>query len=358
MSSNKNIHSDATFMHIKQLTAGAWNELLQEQKQPLFRKKQVEEWLWKKRAASFAEMTNVPENFRKFLQQRFICSSIQKFDENISSDTTRKYAFYLGNNDITEGVLIPSEDRVTACISTQVGCPLDCKFCATGALGFSRNLTAAEIHDQIVFLFNKAEEVYKKPLNNIVVMGMGEPLLNYENTMEALEKISAKELMNFSPQRITLSTSGVVPGIKRMADEKIPYGLAISLHSAIQEKRKKMMPVSNKYPLIALSEALKYYHKKTENRITIEYILFENINNEIEDAEALARFCLSFPVKINIISYNYIPNGDYKKSQPKKTEAFTEFLKSKNIIVNIRNSKGSDIAAACGQLAGIKKQHL
>jgi 23S rRNA (adenine2503-C2)-methyltransferase len=355
---NKNQPPDSSFIHIKQLNTDEWSELLQQQKQPLFRKKQLEEWLWKKRAMSFPEMTNIPEHFRTFLQEKFICSSILSFDESISLDTTRKYAFYLGNNDITEGVLIPSEDRVTACISTQVGCPLNCKFCATGSLGFSRNLSFAEIHDQIVFLFNKAEEVYNKPLSNIVVMGMGEPLLNYENTMLALEKISNKELMNFSPQRITLSTSGIVPGIKRMADEKIPYGLAISLHSAIQEKRKKMMPVSNKYPLIALSEALKYYHKKTENRITIEYILFENINNEIEDAEALARFCLSFPVKINIISYNYIQQGDFKKSQPKKTEAFTEFLKSKNIIVNIRNSKGSDIAAACGQLAGIKKQHL
>lgn len=358
MPSTKNIHSEATFMHIKQLTAEAWNELLQAQKQPLFRKKQVEEWLWKKLAASFTEMTNVPEQFRNYLQEKFISTSILSFDESISMDTTRKYAFYLGNNDITEGVLIPSEDRITACISTQVGCPLDCKFCATGALGFNRNLSAAEIHDQIIFLFNKAEEVYNKPVSNIVVMGMGEPLLNYENTMQALEKISAKEFLNFSPQRITLSTSGIVPGIKKMADEKIPYGLAISLHSALEVKRKKMMPVSNKYPLIALSEALKYYHKKTENRITIEYILFENINNEIEDAEALARFCLSFPVKINIISYNYIQQGDYKKSQPKKTEAFIEFLKSKNIIVNIRNSKGFDIAAACGQLAGIKKQHL
>ncbi len=319
-----------------------------------FRARQIYDWVWKKKVTSFDEMTDIPLGFRKILSEHFVCSAIKSHEEYVSTDGTRKYAFSLADGSMIEGVLIPSLSRITACISTQVGCALGCKFCATGTLGFKRDLDFMEIHDQIVMLMNFSMEKYGHPLSNIVVMGMGEPMMNYENTIKALDKISDKNLLNFSPQRITISTAGVVPGIKRMGDENSPYQLALSLHSAIDSKRKQMMPVANKYPLTELTDALKYYHKKTNNRITIEYILFEGINDNNEDADALAKFCRSFPVKINLIPYNATSNPTFRKSSLQKSKSFADFLESKNIIVNLRKSKGADIQAACGQLANKK----
>jgi len=316
-----------------------------------FRAKQISEWLWRSRCLSFDEMTNIAASFREQLKAAFICNSFHSYDEYVSTDGTRKYALHLTDGNTIECVLIPSGTRVTACISSQAGCALACCFCATGKLGFRRNLEAWEIHDQIMFLMNFSKEKHLTELDNIVVMGMGEPLLNYNNMMSALDKISDKSLLNFSPQRITLSTAGIVDGIRQMADENSPYQLAISLHSAIEHKRKLMMPIAKKYPLTQLIEALKYYHAKTNNRITIEYILFDKINDTREDAEALAAFCRNVPVKINIISYNTNAENNYQKSKAAATTAFVNFLKNKNIIVNLRASKGSDIMAACGQLA-------
>jgi len=309
------------------------------------------EWIWKKRCVSFDTMTNIPLSVRKSLATEFLCTSILSFDEHVSQDGTRKYAFHLSDGSIIESVLIPAGSRVTACISTQVGCALACGFCATGMIGFIRNLTAAEIHDEIVMLMNLSAEKYGTELDNIVAMGMGEPLLNYPNTISALNRISAKDILNFSPQRITISTSGIADGIKTMADDGVPYHLAISLHTAIERKRLEMMPVTKKYSIPMLTDSLKYYHKKTNNRFTIEYILFDKLNDGIEDAEALARFCKNFPVKINLIPYNSTDSGKYHKSSIVATENFIRYLKSKNIIVNLRASKGGDIKAACGQLA-------
>ena len=319
-----------------------------------FRARQVYDWLWKKNGTSFNQMTDIPLGFRKVLTEHFVCSAIQSHEEYISTDGTRKYAFMLADGSVIESVLIPSLSRITACISTQVGCALGCKFCATGSLGFKRDLDFTEIHDQIVMLMNFSVEKYTHPLSNIVVMGMGEPMLNYGNMVTALDKISDKNLLNFSPQRITISTAGVVPGIKKMADENSPYQLAISLHSAIENKRKQMMPVANKYPLTTLTEAMIYYHKKTNNRITIEYILFAGINDGNEDADSLAKFCRSFPVKINLIPYNSTSDTTFRKSDSQRSKSFADFLESKNIIVNLRKSKGADIQAACGQLANQK----
>jgi len=296
-------------------------------------------------------MTNISASLREKLKEVFICSSIQSCDEYVSADGTRKYTLSLTDGNVIECVLIPSGIRVTACISSQAGCPLACAFCATGQLGFRRNLDASEIHDQIMLLMNFSKEKYHTELDNIVVMGMGEPLLNYDNVMSALGKIADKKLLNFSPQRITLSTAGIVEGIKQMADENSPYHLALSLHSAIEHKRKSMMPIAKKYPLVQLIEALKYYHRITNNRITIEYILFDKLNDALEDAEALAAFCRNFPVKINIISYNATSGNTFQKSKTAAITAFVNFLKNKNIIVNLRASKGNDIMAACGQLA-------
>ncbi len=303
-------------------------------------------------------MTNIPVLLRNKLESLYFCNNISSFTEYTSKDGTRKYAFCLSDENIIESVLIPSATRVTACISTQVGCALGCRFCATGKFGFIRNLESAEIHDQIMMLMKFAREKYHTELDNIVVMGMGEPLLNYSNTMSALQKISDKNLLNFSPQRITISTSGITDGIKLMADENIPYHLAVSLHSAVEQKRKSMMPVAKKYSLRQLIEALKYYHSKTHKRITIEYILFDKINDSLEDAEALAVFCRNFPVKINIIPFNYVLDPVYRKSAQENSEFFIDFLKNKNIIVNLRTSKGTDIQAACGQLALNQKKQI
>lgn len=337
--------------HIKNLTPEEISLFVEKAGEQPFRAKQLIEWVWKKRCVSFSEMTNIPASLREKLNKEFICNSIRSFDEYVSCDGTRKYAFQLTDDHIIESVLIPSGTRVTACVSTQAGCALGCGFCATGQLGFKRNLETAEIHDQIIMLINFTKEKFQTVLDNIVAMGMGEPLLNYDNIISAFDKISAKEFINFSPQRITISTAGIIDGIKKLADGNVPYHLAVSLHSAIENKRKSMMPVANKYPLNQLAEALKYYHRKTNNRITIEYILFDKINDTIEDAEALARFCRNFPVKINIIPYNSISGSIYQKSKPAATANFIDFLKNKNIIVNLRASKGSDIMAACGQLA-------
>ncbi len=337
--------------HIKTFSLEEIVSFIRENELQAFHAKQIYEWIWKKRIVSFDQMTNIPAVLRQKLSAEFLCSSIQNYDEYCSTDGTRKYAFHLFDGNIVESVLIPSESRITACISTQVGCALACGFCATGQLGFKRNLDTAEIHDQIIMLMNFTKEKYQTELNNIVVMGMGEPLLNYENTIAALDKISAKNLLNFSPQRITISTSGITDKIKRMADENIPYHLAVSLHTASDSKRNMMMPVAKKHPLAQLTEALKYYHRKTQNRITIEYILFNKINDTLEDAEALAVFCRNFPVKINIIVYNSTSFDTYRKSTKEATSKFIEYLKNKNIIVNLRISKGQDIRAACGQLA-------
>jgi 23S rRNA (adenine2503-C2)-methyltransferase len=358
LSETSTIHKlPAELRHIKTLTLEeliAWAAVHNEKP---FRARQVYDWIWKKNGCSFDHMTDIPLGFRKTLSEYFICSTIKSHEEFVSADGTRKYAFLLNDDKIIESVLIPSGTRITACISTQVGCALGCRFCATGSLGFKRDLGFVEIHDQIVQLMNFSFEKYTQPLSNIVVMGMGEPLLNYDNTMKALDKISDKNLLNFSPQRITISTAGLVKGIKRMGDENSPYQLAISLHSAIEKKRKQMMPIANKYPLGELTDALKYYHKKTGNRITIEYILFDGINDSREDADALAKFCRSFPVKINLIPYNSTSDRTFRKSNSQMSKSFADFLESKNIIVNLRKSKGADIQAACGQLANQEEKN-
>lgn len=336
--------------HLKSLEPTKLTELAVQLKQPIFRIKQISKWLWEKRCIDFNEMTDIPALFRKYLTEHYLCNSIIHYQEAISKDKTRKYAFQFPDQQMIESVLIPSVDRITACISTQVGCALGCKFCATAGMGFIRNLTFEEIHDQIIMLMNFSEKVFQQSLTNLVVMGMGEPMLNYGNTIKALDYISNKDFLNFSPQRITISTSGVVPGIRKMAEENSPYKLAVSLHSAIDSKRISIMPVTKKYNLKDLSEALIYYHRKTDRRFTIEYILFEGFNDGGEDAEALARFCRPFPVKINIIPYNQTSGNKLSKSSANRTDAFIGFLESKNMLVQKRQSRGTDIQAACGQL--------
>jgi 23S rRNA (adenine2503-C2)-methyltransferase len=262
---------------------------------------------------------------------------------------------------MVEGVMIPSGDRSTVCISSQVGCALDCKFCATGQFGFKRNLTVGEIFDQVTRMSDPGFKIRdtgspipypESRISNIVFMGMGEPFLNYKNVMGAIEKITSAEGLGMSPQRITVSSVGLPKMIRRMADDDPKYHFALSLHAATDVKRNQIIPYNLKHSLDELTEALKYYNKKTVKRFTIEYILFGNFNDSIADAKDLALFCRNFPVKINIIEYNPVKGSGFVKSDPEKTKAFVDFLESRNLVVNVRESRGKDIDAACGQLAG------
>jgi len=323
--------------------------------EPKFRANQVYEWLWYKSASNFEEMTNLPKAFRDFLDKNFFIDFLEIIFKQQSKDKTVKFLFQTTDNHNFEGVLIPNKDRVTACISTQVGCPLNCSFCATGKLGFKRNLSVSEIFEQIFQLNKMSEQIFNRKLSNIVVMGMGEPLLNYENTTKALSYISHDNSLHFSPQRITLSTAGEAQGIKKLADDNLKINLSISLHSADNEKRNLIMPINKKYDLDTLKNAISYYHQKTKKRITYEYLLLGGLNDSLEDAKKLTDFTKISPCKINLIEYNPSSESKFTASSKKNTEDFINFIENKNLIVTLRKSKGKDISAACGQLANKNK---
>ena len=329
-----------------------------------FRAGQVYDWLWKKNCHSFSGMTSLPLDSRRLLQEHFSFRTATVETRQESSDGTVKTGFRLSDGLLVEGVLIPSGRRATGCISSQVGCALGCKFCATGQLGFARNLTAGEIFDQVTGIALSAgapreggeqdNPVTKActQISNLVFMGMGEPLLNYENVKAAIDRITSPDSLGMSPQRITLSSVGIPKMIMKMADDQPRYHFALSLHAATDEKRNRIIPFNLKHPLQDVAEALKYYHRKTGKRFTVEYILFGNFNDSADDAKALSQFCRSFPVKINIIEYNPVKDTGFTRSSPERTMAFVKFLESRNMVVNVRASRGKDIDAACGQLAG------
>ena len=317
---------------------------------PKFRAKQVEEWLWKKGATSFAEMTSLSKEMRDLFTVHFVINSVKIHKAERSIDGTIKYSMKLHDNQLVEGVLIPSKKRITACISSQVGCSLDCAFCATGTLKLERNLTAAEIYDQVFILNEESISSFGKSLSNIVYMGMGEPLLNYNNMLESIELITTKKGMGMSPKRITVSTAGIAKMVKKLGDDMVKFNLAISIHSANDEKRSSLMILNDSVPLQELRDAIRYFYDKTDSRITYEYILFKEVNDSVEDAKELAKFCKVSPCKINLIQYNKVDGMDYEKSSNKNTENFISCLEEKHLIVNLRKSKGKDINAACGQL--------
>ena len=319
-----------------------------------FRAKQVYEWLWKKSARTFDEMTNLSMSTREMLNAHFQINAVVVDDMQVSKDRTIKNAFKLYDGKIVEGVLIPSKSRMTACISSQVGCSLTCKFCATGRMERLRNLNADEIYDQVVLIKNQAESKYQTPLTNIVYMGMGEPLLNYKNMMDSIDKITSPEGLNMSPSRITVSTAGVAKMIKKLGDDGVKFNLALSLHAANDEKRNQIMPLNETNTLEVLADALKYFYAKTGTRVTYEYIVFKDFNDDIRDAQELATFCKHIPCKLNIIEYNPIDDGEFQQTTPERLDAFVKHIESKNIIVNVRRSRGKDIDAACGQLANKK----
>jgi 23S rRNA (adenine2503-C2)-methyltransferase len=321
-----------------------------------FRALQVWEWLWQKSARSFDEMTNLSKAARELLKQSFSFPAATIDTKQVSRDGTIKNAFKLFDGNIVEGVLIPTDSRMTACVSSQVGCSLSCSFCATGRLERIRNLDAGEIFDQVSIIRNQALEHYNIPLSNIVYMGMGEPLLNYENVMRSIERVTAEDGLNMSPQRITVSTAGIAKMIKKLGDDEVKFNLALSLHAANDLKRNRIMPINETNTLEILAEALKYFYDKTGTRITYEYILLKGFNDHLSDARDLADFCRKVPCKVNIIEYNPIDNGEFSKASTEKTDAFKEYLERKNVIVNVRGSRGKDIDAACGQLAN-KNEH-
>jgi 23S rRNA (adenine2503-C2)-methyltransferase len=316
-----------------------------------FRAKQVFEWLWKKRARSFDEMTNLSQSLRQKLSDAFTFNTIKPDVVQKSNDGTVKIGFRLHDGNLVEGVLIPTAKRMTACVSSQVGCSLSCTFCATGYLKRQRNLKHYEVFDQVAIIDEIAQKQFDIPLSNIVFMGMGEPLLNYKEVLDGINHITHPDQMGMSPSRITLSTAGITKMIKKMADDGVRFNLALSLHAATNEKRSKIMPINDSNSLEDLVEALNYFYDETGSRITLEYCVINEVNDHPEDAEELARFARQITCKINLIEYNPIENANYLGSSGNRIDAFAKQLEKRRLIVNVRRSRGKDIDAACGQLA-------
>ena len=316
-----------------------------------FRANQLWEWLWQKSARSFDEMTNLSKDFRQKLSDKYTFNTLSSAHAQKSSDGTIKYAFKLDDGFLIEGVLIPTSNRVTACISSQVGCSLSCTFCATGFMKRERNLRIDEIYDQVAILKKEAEREYNINLSNIVLMGMGEPLLNYSNVIGGIEKVTAPDGLGMSPQRITLSTAGIAKMIKKLGDDQVRFNLALSLHSANNEKRSAIMPINDSNSLEDLIESINYFYDKTNTRVTLEYCVINDINDDPLEAEELISFARQIKCKVNLIEYNPIDLAEFQSSSTEKIQRFADYLERNKVIVNIRRSRGKDIDAACGQLA-------
>jgi len=341
---------------IRALTEDELKGFFTEQGHKAFHGKQVYEWLWQKAAGEFSVMSNLSKEARKLLDEHFRIDSLRIYDEQTSGDGTIKMVFQTADGELIESVLIPTKNRVTACISSQIGCKLACTFCATGKIPFSRNLTVGEIYDQVTAVKEKALKRYNLSLSNIVFMGMGEPLLNYEGVTGSIGILTGEKGLGMSPRRITVSTVGIPDGIRKLADRGIRSELAVSLHSALDETRSKLVPINRRYGLESLKEALQHFNRVTGKRITFEYLLMREVNDQLSDARALADYSRNFPVKINLIEYNEVAGTGFRKSDPEQTQAFKELLEGRNMVVNLRRSRGEDIDAACGQLAGKGKK--
>lgn len=321
--------------------------------EPRFRARQIYTWLWQKAVASFDEMTDLPKALRERLADQFAIHALYVARQQQSTDGTLKYGYNLYDGDLIEGVLIPSPDflRMTACVSSQVGCSLSCKFCATGFLPRKRNLTADEIFDQVIHLHRQALQHYQTPLTNVVYMGMGEPLLNYANVLESIERLTDPNGFNFAARRITVSTAGIAKMIKRLADDNTRFNLALSLHAANDAKRNEIMEINESNSLATLAEALRYYYDKLNRPVTYEYIAFDHFNDSLQDAKELVQFCRNIPCKVNIIEYNAVAGVNFQKAEEDRLTAFLAYLEKHQVSATLRRSRGKDIDAACGQLA-------
>jgi len=336
---------------IRALTREQLRDFFVNNEDKAFRGNQVYEWLWQKSAHSFNVMTNLSKETRDMLEANFVINHIKVDVMQRSTDGTIKNAVRLHDDLVVESVLIPTKTRTTACVSSQVGCSLDCRFCATSRLKRMRNLNPDEIYDQVVAIDNESRLYFNRPLSNIVFMGMGEPLMNYTNVLKAIDKITSSEGLGMSPKRITVSTSGVPKMIRKMADEGVKFNLAVSLHSAIDDIRTSIMPFNATFTLADLREALQYWYGKTKSRITYEYIVWNGINDTQKDVDALVQFCKFAPSKVNLIEYNPIDDGEFQQANDKAIDMYVNTLKRNNIVVTVRRSRGKDIDAACGQLA-------
>ena len=319
-----------------------------------FRAKQVYQWLWSKGVHDFDGMTNLSKSTRKLLDNHFTINHIAVDQQQRSEDGTIKNAIRLYDGRVVESVLIPVADRTTACVSSQVGCSLDCAFCATARLDRMRNLQPDEIFDQVVAIDQQSKAYFDRPLSNIVFMGMGEPLMNYNNVLKAIEKITDASGLGMSPKRITLSTSGLPKLIRKMADDQVQFHLAVSLHSALQSTRESIMPFAQKFPLTDLLSALQHWYVQTKRQVTFEYVVWKGINDDQQHIKALVDFCLRVPSKVNLIEYNAIGDDAFVQAAPEAIEAYLSALKKARITATIRRSRGKDIDAACGQLANKK----
>lgn len=338
--------------NLRHIPLAELEQQLKEWEEPKFRAAQIHDWIWKKHAGSIEQMTNLSKALRDKLHQEYYIPKVSIDKSQFSNDGTVKSRFRLHDDRFIEGVLIPTEKRMTACVSSQVGCSLSCKFCATGYLPRSRNLEYDEIVDEVTLLNQLAEEHFGKKLSNIVFMGMGEPLLNYKNVLKAIEAITSPEKLGMSPRRITVSTAGVAKMIRQLGDDKVKFKLALSLHAANDKKRDEIMPINESNDLKSLIDVLNYFYQQTKNEITLEYILFDKFNDSLQDAEELVKVYRRIPADlVNIIEYNAIDQADYRKPNETVTNKFMQYLAAHKVNARLRRSRGKDIDAACGQLA-------
>ncbi|GGE37112.1 23S rRNA (adenine(2503)-C(2))-methyltransferase RlmN [Psychroflexus planctonicus] len=337
---------------IRALTKAQLRDFFVNEGDKAFRGNQVYEWLWSKACYSFEDMTNLSKSTRELLENNFVINNVKVDHMQKSEDGTIKNAVKLHDGLTVESVLIPTFSRTTACVSSQVGCSLNCKFCATAQLKRMRNLNPDEIYDQVVAIDKESRMYNDMPLSNIVFMGMGEPLMNYNNVLKSIEKITSPEGLGMSPRRITVSTSGVPKMIKKLADDQVRFNLAVSLHSARQEVRTQIMPFTETFNLADLKESLIYWFQKTKKRVTYEYIVWDGINDTQADIDALIDFCRAIPCKVNIIEYNPIDSEEaFQQGSDIAVANYVTQLEKHGITVTVRHSRGKDIDAACGQLA-------
>jgi 23S rRNA (adenine2503-C2)-methyltransferase len=339
---------------LRSLSLSDLQSALAEMGQPAYRAKQVYDWFWKLGAKSIEEMSNVPVSLRELLKEKYTFHSLQQDLQQVSEDGTIKTRFTLHDGYKIESVLIPvlADKRITACVSSQVGCSLTCSFCATGKMGRLRNLTAAEIYDQAFEMDRLSRQQLGMPLTNIVYMGMGEPLLNYSSVKESIERITSADGMGWSPKRITVSTAGIAKMIRRLGDEKVKFNLALSLHAADDLKRNEIMPINETNQLKALMDALDHFYQMTKGRISFEYIALKDFNDHPEDADHLVRLCRGqFPVRVNVIEYNPVEGVPFQRSNEDQVNRFAQRVRDKGVMITVRRSRGKDIDAACGQLA-------
>lgn len=345
----------AALKNIRTLSLAELKEYFESIGDKKFRAMQAYEWLWKKNARSFEDMSNLSKELRHKLSENFTLPAIQTDATQMSADGTIKSRFVTYDGHFIEGVLIPAESRNTACVSSQIGCSLTCSFCATGKMERKRNLNFDEIFDQVAMLNEQSEKTYNKKLSNIVFMGMGEPLLNYNNVLQAIDKITSNDGLAMSPKRITVSTAGVAKMIKKLGDDKVRFNLALSLHAATDKKRDSIMPINETNSIEVLIEALNYFYNETKNDITLEYILLKDVNDTLKDADELIKIYRKVPTHlINVIEYNPIDGASFKKPDEDATQKFTQYLLNHKVNVRLRRSRGKDIDAACGQLANKK----